>query len=407
MKKECVVLIIFFLFFPFCASWASGSYYLSPTSGEYDLDSNITVSLVVGTGGDAIGAGDGSISYSTDTLELISISKGSAFTFWNQGPSGSGGLIAFSGGRPNPGFSGNGSLISMVFHAKALGTAQVKVLSGKLYLISNTSQNILTGLGQTNYNIKESTEDKIDDDNEKNKQKPVTPNIISETHPLSDFWYANKNIKLSWNKDEGVTDFSYDLNQTADTMPDTEEDTQETTLEKYDLADGIWYFHLRAKNSADWSETSHYQFKIDTQPPRSFIFDIHKNKKSPYLNLAAYDDNSGIDYFSVFINNKILGKITPKEAEKYFLPFLQAGSYQISMQAVDKAGNAVSDYLVLNVTGKKAQTVYTEEKSYWPFYVFGIAIGLLTILSSVTIYHLYKLEKMLKKQKKKHSTKKK
>lgn len=418
MKKErgkFIVFFLLFLFFPICATWASGSYYLSPTSGDYSLDSNITVNLVAGTGGEAVVAGDGSIFYTADTLELISISKGATFTFWNQGPSGSGSLITFSGGRPNPGYTGNGLLFSMVFRPKALGTAQVSVVKGRLFLNSDPTKNILTDQGQTSYNIKSSTDtDKEGEENEEkkedNKQKPVLPNIVSETHPNSDVWYANKNVKLSWDKAEGVTDFSYDLNQIADTVPDTAGDLPETALEKSDLADGVWYFHLRAKNDVDWSETAHYKLQIDTEPPRLSVFDIYKNgnenNETPYLNLKAEDDGSGVDYFTVSMNNWVVGQITPKQAEQFFLPNVRDGSYQITVQVVDKASNAVSDNLILDVA-EKMQTVAIQQKNNsWQIYLFILVIVFLLILSGVIFYCLRVLKRLLKKQKKKKSKKK-
>ncbi len=154
MQKLFYCLVIAFSCLPLSASAAAfGSYYLGPPSADYEVGQTITTTLTVGTDGQAVGAGEGVISYSTDTLELMDIRLGSTFTVWEQEPTAAAGRISSVGGCPNPGYNGQGALFQLVFRAKAAGQAQVKVLSGRLFLSAQPQKNILAGLGRADYNL--------------------------------------------------------------------------------------------------------------------------------------------------------------------------------------------------------------------------------------------------------------
>jgi len=98
-----VFLLIVSLLLP-SPAWADGSFFLSPHVATYAAGSSFTMNLVMGTGGQAINAGQASITYPTDLLEVVSVSRsGSIFTLWPVEPAASGGQISFAGGVPNPG----------------------------------------------------------------------------------------------------------------------------------------------------------------------------------------------------------------------------------------------------------------------------------------------------------------
>ncbi len=113
---------------------------------------------------------------------------------------------------------------------------------------------------------------------------PAVPVIQSSSHPAG-VWRSQSAVDIRWNVGtptptlprgqggglSGMAGYSFVLDQKPTTLPDERIDglqPQVTTT----LADGIWYFHLRAQsNTGLWSETAHYEIRIDTHPPEITI----------------------------------------------------------------------------------------------------------------------------------------
>ncbi len=101
---------------------------------------------------------------------------------------------------------------------------------------------------------------------------PGKPTIEQVTHP-KDVWVADSLIYFSWLEPadiSGIQCYSYALNKEADTIPDEEcmifpPSSSYTTP----IADGIWYFYVRAlDNAGRWGEVDTYgPIKIDTEAP--------------------------------------------------------------------------------------------------------------------------------------------
>ncbi|PXF61601.1 MAG: hypothetical protein C4B59_03370 [Candidatus Methanogaster sp.] len=96
---------------------------------------------------------------------------------------------------------------------------------------------------------------------------PPAPAISSQTHPDEDEWYTNNDPSFSWttpSDTSGIDCYSYTLDQSATTTPDTTCDTTTENSGSYtDVVDGVWYFHLRAKdNAGNWGGADHYRVKI-------------------------------------------------------------------------------------------------------------------------------------------------
>ena len=104
---------------------------------------------------------------------------------------------------------------------------------------------------------------------------PPAPTITSPTHPDQDEWYSNNDPTFNWSEPDdpsGIAGYSFVLDQTADTTPDETIDTTECTKSYTDVADGIWYFHVRAVDGAgNWGPADHYRVKIRTVFPTAEI----------------------------------------------------------------------------------------------------------------------------------------
>jgi hypothetical protein len=99
---------------------------------------------------------------------------------------------------------------------------------------------------------------------------PETPSVSSITH-ATNTWSANNDPEFLF-ETSNTTDYSYELDSSASTDPDTSSEgsvgaASFTDIDNYDPA-GAQYFHVRAGNSYGWSSTAHFgPLLIDASPP--------------------------------------------------------------------------------------------------------------------------------------------
>ena len=100
---------------------------------------------------------------------------------------------------------------------------------------------------------------------------PQVPLISSPTHPDPVAW-AGSTATSNWTQPPGdpatIAGYNWLLNQSADTIP-YETNFGLTTTDTHDqLADGVWYMHVRAvSDGGQWSDTAHRAIRVDTNPP--------------------------------------------------------------------------------------------------------------------------------------------
>ena len=96
---------------------------------------------------------------------------------------------------------------------------------------------------------------------------PPAPVISSYTHPDEDVWYCNRNPIFTWTTPpdaSGIACYSYTIDNSPTTTPDTTCDTPGNSKSYTNLDYGIWYFHVRAKdNDGYWGPADHYRVKIE------------------------------------------------------------------------------------------------------------------------------------------------
>jgi len=75
---------------------------------------------------------------------------------------------------------------------------------------------------------------------------------------------------FSWTSQDanGIAGYRYVLDRNANTTPPADEPAQETSTSFKGLADGHWYFHVRAvDNTGNWGPANHSMVIVDTSPP--------------------------------------------------------------------------------------------------------------------------------------------
>ena len=360
---KIAIVFIFLGMLPLVAEAAT--LYFSPSSGAYTVGGTLSVNVYVSSADQAMNAASGVISFPQDKLEVTSLSKtGSIFILWVQEPSFSNsvGTINFEGIVLNPGFTGAaGKIITTNFKVKAAGVATLNFSSGSVLANDGKGTNILANMNSGTYTLKPVTitppAEEILPEEEyvapPTVGVPAAPVVSSPTHPDENKWYSNNDPEFSWklpsDVDGGVSIY---FSKSPTSNPGPLPDGLFSTKSYENVEDGIWYFHIKLRNSYGWGPITHRKVLIDTTPPLPFEIDVQREDPTdpqPILNFETTDELSGIEYYEMKI-----GEGEPFPAEKiktksYKLPPQAPGEHPIELKVYDKAINFVLASTNINV----------------------------------------------------------
>lgn len=129
--------------------------FVSPPSGSYSVGQTFSIRVLVSSPSRAVNAISGTISFSRDKMQVVSVSKaGSILSLWVEEPSFSSsvGTVNFEGVVPNPGYIGSsGTIITVNFRVTAPGDANVRVSSGSILANDGLGTNVLRTLGTSSF----------------------------------------------------------------------------------------------------------------------------------------------------------------------------------------------------------------------------------------------------------------
>ena len=338
---------------------ASASYYISPASGSYTVGDTITASLMIDSGGQAINAGEGSVSYPTDTLEFQSVStSGSIFNFWTSGPISSNTSASFGGGLSNPGYSGAaGKILTITWKAKSTGSATISVFGSKILANDGVGTNVYGSSSGASFiiDVTTSTTAPI---TEPTVKKPATSITVSSiTHPDQKKWYAVKDVTVSWKGGSDINGYKFSFDQNSSGDPSSSATSSLTKTNYNGTADGVWYFHIRGITATSTTGITHFKVQLDTTPPDAF--EVTTTRKggstdpSPAVTFEAKDASSGIDRYEVKLNSDQWTVI--KSGDR--LPKQRPGGYTLTIRAIDKAGNTRESSARYNIEGIAPLTI--------------------------------------------------
>ena len=339
-KKLFLVGIIIFIFFPFKIKAEGASLYFSPGAGTFFVGSTFDISIFLNTNNENVNAVQVDVQFDPKKLQVASPTSGKSFIeVWISQPifSNTKGTMTFIGGIPSPGINTSSGLLSTItFRAIAPGETTISFLASSKVLRNDAEgTNILTSLSRGVYNIA--------------IPPPEGPKVFSSTHPDQNKWYKDNNPTFSWEKEIGVTDFSYTLNKDPQFTPDSVSEGNENSVSYSDIGDGIWYFHVKAKKGNIWGGTSHYLVEIDNTSPAVFSLDIkpseNTTEKQPLVSFFTTDSLSGTSYYQIKYIDVTSGKgeegssFFVEATSPYKLPVLASGNYMVIVRAYDVSGN--------------------------------------------------------------------
>lgn len=329
-------LIVFFLFPILSANvFAASSSFSVSNPGKKNTGETFSVNINV-SGSEAYNAVTANVSFTN--LTYVSVSANSEWTGVS-GPTRSGNSISFSGAKLGGSFSGSKRVLTVTFKApNTAGTSSISA-SGTIALADGAGTKVNGSSGSTSVTIQ--------------TPPPPTPTVVSaptvtsSTHPDSNTWYALNTSTLSWNKDEGVTGFSYILDQSATTTPDDTSEGTDTSKTYSSLLEGKSYFHIKALNSVGWSGVTHFLIQTDLSKPYPFSITKIKGDDGKYVIYFSTDDEySGISKYTLKLNQVDIGEIKSKY-------LLESDTGNIEVTAYDKVGNIyTSKYLEALIENK-------------------------------------------------------
>jgi len=333
--------LAFAVLFPVKAHAATFS--VSPSTGTFEVGSTFDVTVLLDSEGDTINAVHVDLSFPPDKLQLVSPSAaGSSFVgLWVTPPNfnNTAGKVELQGGIPNGINVQRGTIITLTFRVKSVGTGLVRFLdASEVYLHDGKGTQVLDQVQNGVYEFV--------------LPAPRGPIVASATHPEQTQWYQDFNAVFSWAPDTRADGYSYELNREPVTIPDNTSEGRRNSVAYTELADGIHYFHIKTLRAARWGGVTHYAFNVDTTPPAKFTMKVSPSAKTsnrePVLRFFTTDAISGVSHYEVKIVPISVGA-NPEEnaAEQLFFevtnPYVlqrqELGSYDVLVRAYDNAGN--------------------------------------------------------------------
>jgi hypothetical protein len=327
---------------------------LTPATGTYTVGVPFTTTVVVTSSDKTANALSGLVTFPTDRLEVVSLSKNnSVITYWVSEPSYSNatGQIKFEGVVPNPGFSGTGKkVLSITFQPKIIGSAKLTFSEGSVLANDGQGTNILSGLANANYGI---VPVKLESPAKEATTAttvigaPGAPQVTSTTHPDPALWYNNSDPIFEWELASDITGVNILADHSPSTNPGTASDGRFSTYSyKKAVKDGAWYFHLRLRNAGGWGDITHFGFNIDTVPPTDLqIIPIERlDATDPVVafTITATDQGSGLDRYEISVDGAP-AIIWPDNADHRFItPVMKSGEHTLLVKVYDRAGNELA-----------------------------------------------------------------
>lgn len=318
-------------------SKSQATLFLSPRIQTLFVGSTFDVQVFLDTHGTSINTIELDIAFDHDTLAIIQrVGSKSFITEWLEAPKYSNidGTARFAGKIKEGITTDSGLVITLTFKARTVGNAIIEVRpSSKVIANDGTQINILSELGRGKYSIQ--------------LKPPEGVRVFSQTHPFQGTWYNNNNPILIWDKETGVTEFSFVLDNKPLTIPDNNPDNQDTIIFYEILDDGLWFFHIKAKKEERWGPTTHFSLHIDTKPPVPFIPTTEVLSATAIqraiVRFFTTDWLSGISHYEVGVIDKLESPtespVFVEAKSPYQLPINISKNVRVIVRAIDKAGN--------------------------------------------------------------------
>lgn len=356
--------------FLFANTANAASLFFTPGTGEFGLGKEIAVDLKIDSAGVGINAGQATIRFPKEMLEVKSIDKtDSTFNFWLEEPafSNTDGAITFVGGTPY-GISGASiQVLHIVFITKSSGVATVSIVDSAVTASDGSGTNVLTKTNDAAFTIPSATVSatvtpvtvvpptQIKREPVAPSGLPIKPVVSIPLYGDPAGWSNHSNIfSASWGLPLDISGVATAINKQPNFSPSTDAGLFDNKMFE-SLSNGTWYLHVRFRNDIGWGPTAHYRIGVDTEPP--LPFELTSNEKTLsddptlVLNFKTSDAISGISKYQIKTDGGDWATILIKDFKgTYTHHDDEPGKHTIFVRAVDGAGNSIEDSIEHEVT---------------------------------------------------------
>ncbi len=331
-----VIVLVFSVSNPF-TTYAAGNITASG-GGQYAVGDEFEIKVVAS--GVEFNALEGKISVS-GPVDVVSFEAGTSDVYWiSQPKEGQKFVGAFMG-------PARSSYQIAAIKLKGTGEGVGNVVVGDVRLV-NAGKIVGTKGVEASFTIGE-----VDPDT--NQDVPEKVEVSSSTHPKESQTYNRDDVSLEWGKKSGVIGFSYVFDQKKDTVPPSSIKSDETKVDFNDIAEGTYYFHVKAKNNAGWGEVTHFKINISDQDLCDVaVSNLKVNKNESFTSdvengqvygLAISGETEGNNVVKVLLNPEpVLPRMRSFETEsndggsfEYLIDYpIKTGFYKLNAQVQEE-----------------------------------------------------------------------
>ncbi len=350
-----------------------------PGNATFLEGSTFDVPIFLDTRGNSVNTVELHIKFDSSKLSIIRPSGDkSIIAVWLEPPtySNTNGTAKLVGVIPNGIITESGLIATITFKALVPGQGTVSIAQNSRVLLNDgLGTEALPEFGRGVYAI--------------TPKAPEGPKVFSETHPFQDKWYNNPNPVLAWDKEQGVTAFSYILDDKPFTIPDNDSEGEDTSKGYENLPDGLWYFHIKALKRGIWGAATHFLVRIDTSPPAEFTptFEILGTQDANRVLISFFttDALSGINHFEVGVIEKSQppteSPVFIQAESPYQLPRIITSDLRVIARVIDNAGNVRDEPLDIVIKAPSPPPKRLAD------YAIQILIGSLALILLLFILH--------------------
>ena len=357
----------------------AASYNLVANKETFVVGDSFTVDLKINSADVGINAAQATLSFPKGTVQVTNVDKtNSVFNFWLQGPdySNDAGTVSFIGGNQNGIAGADLEVLRVTFKVKGAGPVALVFTDGAVTASDGSGTNVLSamkGLQLTSITTQDAALIKppqIVRPAVPTGVLPVKPSIMVPLYPDPAAWYARvSKFIVQWSLPKDVTAVATAVNQQPAFDPTVSYGLFDNKM--FDpLDDGVWYLHVRFKNSVGWGPTLHYRIAIDTVPPLNFEVSspggLVTEDVAPTLSFMTKDQPSGIGFYKILLDGSVA---TTTTATTYTVLPQAPGNHDIVVQAYDKAGNMTESRATLGILETPLITIAGIRITQFGFYV--------------------------------------
>lgn len=403
MNNEKNILRLSLLFFVHCflyivfyssAFAADATLYISPITGTYTNSTEIPLRVMVSSAGDPVNAVEGKLTFDPKEIEVVdAVKDGSVISSWTISPTydNEEGSLSFGGLLSTSTVLDRGLVVAFTVRAKRSGDVRIHFATGAaVHAADGTGGNLLSTLNGGIYAIVPKEEifastsvPEVQDTAISSDEHPATSSdaisgevlgaatgtlITSATHPEQNNWYALSTSTISWDMPEGVARvrLALDKKPEGEGVVAYEAPKHEKVLSKLD--DGTWYVHLTREFTDGHTDTGAYRLNIDTVSPTNITLSEKPRATTADPNavflVSATDTTSGIDHYLFAFDDEAALSWVDDGSHEYHAPAFKVGTHQLTVSAVDKAGNKSDAHVEFSVEYLATPTLTIDTKQF-------------------------------------------